>query len=296
MSKFIISTDNTCDLPDDFIKENDIDLHYLFYSFGDEVYSSENALSSAEFYSRMRNGEMPTTMAANPDDSAKLFKKRIEQGYDIIHLAFSSGLSGTYNNLMIAKDMVLEEYPDAKITVIDTLAASLGEGLIVYKAIMLQKQGKSYDEIVNYIEENKLHFSHQVTVDDLNHLYRGGRVSKSSAVLGSLIGIKPIIHVNDEGKLIPINKVRGRKKSLIELVDNMEMSMGKYKKENDVVFISHGDCLEDAQFVGSLITERFGISNIVYSPLCPTIASHAGPGTVALFFMAEDRLASNCKK
>ena len=296
MNKFIISTDNTADLPDSFIKENDIDIHNLFYSIDDVVYGADNALEPKEFYSRMRNGAMPTTMASNPDESASLFKKRIEQGYDIIHIAFSSGLSSSYNNAVIGKDMVLEEYPDAKITVIDSLSASMGEGLLVYKAIMQAKAGKSYDEVVSYIEENKLHISHQFTVDDLGHLYRGGRVSKTAAVLGTIVGIKPILHVNDEGKLIPVAKVRGRKKSLITLVDNMEMSMGKYRELNDVVFISHGDALEDAEFVGNLIKERFGIKNIVYNMICPTIASHSGHGTIALFFMAEDRLASNVSK
>lgn len=295
MNKFIISTDNTADLTNDFIKENNLDIHTLFYAFGDTVYGADNQLEPLEFYKKMRDGQMPTTMATNPDEAATLFRKRVSEGYDIIHIAFSSGLSGTYNNMLIARDMVLEEFPNARITVIDSLCASMGEGLLVYKAIQQMKAGKSYDEIVEYIENIKLNLSHQVTVDDLFHLLRGGRISKTTAIVGTLVGIKPIIHVNDEGKLISIGKVRGRKKALSELVDNMAISMGKFTSDNDIIYISHGDCLEDAQYVGNLITERFGITNIVYNLICPTIASHAGPGTVALFFLAEDRLASNVK-
>ena len=289
MGKFIISTDTTADLTEEFIKAHDIDIHPLFYLIDGTVYGGDEKLSDKEFYSRMRSGSMPTTMATNPDDSAAFFRKRIEQGYDIIHIAFSSGLSSSYNNAVIAKDTVKEEYPDARIAVIDSLAASMGEGLLVYKAIEQANEGKSFDEIVEYVENTKLHISHQFTVDDLNHLYRGGRVSKTAAIIGSIVGIKPVLHVNDEGKLIPTGKVRGRKKSLLTLVDYMEKSMGSRRNNNNVVFISHGDSLEDAMYVGDLIKERLGISNVVYNTICPTIAAHSGPGTIALFFEADNR-------
>ena len=173
--------------------------------------------------------------------------------------------------------------------VIDTLSASLGQGLVVYKAVQLRKEGKTIEETAAWVEENKLHFCHQFTVDDLNHLYRGGRVSKLTAVAGTLIHVKPILHVSDEGKLIAIGKVRGRKKSLIALVDNMERTIGSYRDKNDIVFISHGDALEEAEYVASLVKERFGIENFLINPVSPTIGAHSGPGTIALFYMGDRR-------
>lgn len=289
MREFLISTDTTSDLPQYYIEENNIDIHTLFYSFGDTVYGKEQTLSEKDFYNKMREGQMPTTMACNPDDCKDIFEKRVSEGYDILHIAFSSALSSSYNSVCIAANEVCEEHPEAKIIVIDSLAASLGEGLMVYKAIQLKKAGKSIEEVAEYIEKHKLNFVHNFTVDDLNHLYRGGRVSKTTAIIGSLANIKPILHVDDNGKLINIGKVRGRKKSLISLVDRMEQHMGSFRDENDAVFITHGDCIDDAKYVASLVRERFGIDNIFINYVCPTIGAHSGPGTLALFFMGESR-------
>lgn len=288
MRNYIISTDNTADLPMEYIKANNIDVLTLFYAFGDEIYNAENTLSESEFYGRMRNGEMPTTMAINPEDAASVFRKRAAEGTDILHIAFSSGLSSSYNNVCIAADEVMEEYPDIKITVIDSLAASMGEGLMVYRAVQLKNEGKSMEEVTEYIKAHALNFVHLFTVDDLFHLHRGGRVSKATAILGSIASIKPILHVDDEGKLIAIGKIRGRKKSLLDLVERMEKIIGSYKNETDKVFISHGDCLEDAQFVADKVKERFGM-DVVINYVCPTIGAHSGPGTIALFFMGENR-------
>ena len=188
-----------------------------------------------------------------------IFEKRVNEGFDILHIAFSSALSSSYNNACIAANEVMEEHPGARIVVVDSLAASMGEGLIVYKAVEMKKSGKSMDEIIDFVNNHKLNVVHNFTVDDLNHLYRGGRVSKTTAIIGTLANIKPILHVDDEGRLINIGKVRGRKKSLIALVDRMEEHIGSYRDKNDVVFISHGDCLQDAQFVAGLVKERFGI-------------------------------------
>ena len=182
-----------------------------------------------------------------------------------------------------------EEYTDNKVVVIDTLSASLGQGLVIYKAVQLREDGWSIDEVARWVEENRLHFCHQFTVDDLNHLYRGGRVSKLTAVAGTLIQVKPILHVNDEGKLIPIGKVRGRKKSIMALVDNMERTIGSYRDKNDIVFISHGDALEEAEYVAGLVKERFGIENFLIHPVSPTIGAHSGPGTIAMFYMGDRR-------
>ena len=288
MRKFIMSTDNTADLPADFLKENDIDIHSLFYSIGDTVYNNENSLSDEEFYARMRGGDLPTTMACNPEDSADIFRKRVEAGYDILHIAFSSGLSSSYNNMCIAANDVLEEHPEAHIIVIDSLSASMGEGLMVYRAVQYKNEGHTLEETAEYIQSHVQNFVHFFTVDDLNHLHRGGRISKATAIVGTLAGIKPVLHVNEEGKLISIGKVRGRKKSLITLVNKIEEHMGSYKDETDAIFISHGDCLEDAQFVANMIKERYD-KKVWINYVCPTIGSHSGPGTLAVFFMGENR-------
>lgn len=289
MRDFLISTDTTADLPASYVKENNIDVHTLFYSFGDTIYGPENTLSEKEFYARMRSGELPTTMACNPEEAEALMEKRVCEGYDILHIAFSSALSSSCNNFNIAAKEVMERHPEARIVVIDSLSASMGEGLVVYRAMQLKQNGKSMDEIIEYLNEHILNFVHYFTVDDLNHLYRGGRVSKATAVIGSLAGIKPILHVDNEGRLIPVGKTRGRKKSLTVLVDKMEEYMGSYKNETDVVFIGHGDCIEDAEFVAAKVKERMGIDNIWINYICPTIGAHSGPGTLALFFMGEHR-------
>lgn len=288
MNKFIISTDTTSDLPENFIKENDIDIHPLYYTFGENTYGGANTLPEKEFYAKMRGGELPVTNATNPEVSEEYFTKRVQAGYDVLHIAFSSALSSTYNNTCLAAREVMEKYPDRKIIVIDSLSASMGEGLIVYHALKQQKLGHSIDEVAAYLQAHIENFCHYFTVDDLFHLYRGGRVSRTAAILGTLASVKPMLHVDSEGKLIPLNKVRGRKKSLIALVDSMEKLMGSYREENDIVFISHGDCLEDAQFVAKLIKERMGIDAWI-NYVCPTIGAHSGPGTLALFFLGERR-------
>lgn len=287
MSDFVITTDNTADLPDSYISENGLDLLFLSYTIDGETYERDTQLSAAEFYKRMRNGSMPTTAQINPNMAREIFTRYLVQGKDILHIAFSSGLSGSYNSCRIAAEELEEEYPDRKIVVVDSLCASLGEGLLVHKAVCQKKEGKSLEEIADWLENNKLHLCHNFTVDDLNHLYRGGRVSKAAAVFGTMVNIKPVLHVDNEGHLVPLSKVRGRKKSLTALVDNMEKQMGKF--ENDVVFISHGDCLADAQFVSRLVKERFGIQSFLLNTVGPTIGAHSGPGTVALFFMGDYR-------
>lgn len=289
MRQFIISTDTTADLPDNYVRNNNIDVHTLYYSIGNTIYGPDNSLPVKEFYDRMRNGEMPTTMACNPEEAASIFKKRASEGYDILHIAFSSALSSSYNNFCIAASEAMEEYPECKIIVIDSLSASMGEGLVVYRAMQLKNIGKTIDETADYISNHLQNFVQFFTVDDLNHLYRGGRVSKTTAVIGTLAGIKPILHVNEEGRLIPVGKVRGRKKSLNALVDKIDTYMGSYKNETDVVFLGHGDCPEDAQYVADKVKEKCGL-DVWINTICPTIGAHSGPGTVALFFMGEKRL------
>ena len=289
MNDFIITTDTTSDLPQDYIDKHKLNTLPLYYQFDETVYGGGNELDSKDFFDRMRKGSMPTTMAANPEAAREMFTSIIDKGLDIIHIALSSAISGSYSVAATVAREICEERPDAKISVIDSLGASLGEGLLVHKALQLKEEGKSFDEVVNWVEDNKLNLCHMFTVDDLNHLYRGGRVSKATAVIGTLIKVKPILHMDNDGRLVPLYNVRSRKKALTALVDNMEERIRNYQGENNEVFISHGDSIEDAEFVASLVRERFDIDNILINYVSPTIGAHSGPGTLALFFMGSER-------
>ncbi len=290
MKPLIITTDSTSDLPEDYVKSHGLRVLPLYYSFDGVVYGGENKeLQPKEFYDKMRGGAMPTTMAVNPESADKIFRELLKEGYDILHIAFTSPLSGSCSVAATVARELCDEIPDAKIVVVDSLCASLGEGLLVHKAVMLKESGKTLEEITDWLEKNKLNLCHLFTVDDLHHLHRGGRVSKTTAIIGTLINVKPVLHVDNEGRLIPLNNVRGRKKALISLVDQMEKRITDYTGKNDIIFISHGDCKEDAEFVATQINERFGMESFLISYITPTIGSHAGPGTVALFFMGSAR-------
>ncbi len=289
MTDYIITTDNMCDLPESYIKEHQLQLMSLTYVLEGKSYNEEHPLPYKEFYAKMRAGSMPTTSQVNPQEAREYFQKYLTVSKHIIHIAFSSGLSGTYSSASVAAREIMAERADCKITVIDSLCASMGEGLFVHKALSLREQGMDYDELVAWLENHKLNVCHNFTVDDLFHLYRGGRVSKTAAVLGTMINLKPVLHVDDAGHLIPVSKVRGRKKSLTTLVDSMEKQIGSWRDKNDVVFISHGDCEEDAEFVKQEVEDRLGIHQFLISPVGPTIGAHSGPGTVALFYMGDVR-------
>lgn len=285
MSEFIITADSTVDMPKEYLTEKNIPIMALSYVLDGVTYEDDNGLTGKEFYDKIREGAMPTTSQINPEQAKAVFESFLKEGKDVIHIAFTSGLSGSYNSARIAAEELSEEYPERKITVIDSLCAAMGEGMLLYKAVELKEQGKNFDEIVEWVENNKLHICHDVTVDDLFHLHRGGRVSKTSAIVGSMIKIKPIIHVNDEGKLIVIGKERGRKKSLMTLVNRMEEKMKGY--DNDVFMIVHGDAPEDAEFVKNEMIKRFGVTNIIVNCLGSVIGSHTGPGVIAIFYMGE---------
>ena len=257
MNPYVIMTDTTADLPESYIKEHELAILSLSYTIDGTTYDRENPLDVREFYAKMRGGSMPTTAQVNPEQAKEAFKAG--------------------------------EFPERKVIVIDSLSASLGEGLLVHKAVMLKEAGKSLDEVADWVEQNKLHLCHNFTVDDLFHLHRGGRVSKATAILGTMINIKPVLHVDDEGHLIAIGKCRGRKKSLSALVDRMAEQIKGYEDQNDVVFISHGDCEEDAEYVKKLVQERFGVETFIINHVGPTIGAHSGPGTLALFFMGNPR-------
>jgi len=286
---FKIITDSTADLPIEYLQENQIGCMNLSYIVEGKAYGHGEELPWQDFYASMRNGLMPTTSQVNPEEAKEYLEQYISKYNEILYLAFSSGLSGTYNSGRIAAEEIMEEHPEVTIRVIDTLSASLGEGLVVYKAVQLKNQRKSMDEVADWIESHLQNFVHIFTVDDLFHLCRGGRVSKAAAVVGTLAGIKPKLHVDSEGHLTVVDKVRGRKKSLASLVDYMEEKMGSLKDQNDIVFISHGDSLEDAQAVADMVKDRFGIDKFLINHIGPTIGTHAGPGTIALFFLGESR-------
>lgn len=290
MKEFVIVTDTTTDLPRDYVEKHHLYMMSLPYTLEGTSYTWEKPMPVKDFYDKMRAGSLPTTSQANPEEAALLYESILKDNdVDILHIAFSSGLSGSFNSCRIVSADVCEKYPDHRIVVVDSLAATLGQGLLVYKAVQLKEAGKSLDEVAAWVEENKYHLVHNFTVDDLFHLHRGGRLSKTAAIVGTMINLKPVLHVDDEGHLVMLSKVRGRKKSLIGLVDCMEKQLGDWKDKNDIIFISHGDCPEDAQFVADLIKERFGYENFMIDYIGATIGAHSGPGTVALFYLGDHR-------
>ena len=287
MRDYVITVNSTVDLPKEWLEERRVPVVPLKYTIDGQTYTDMEGLTGKEFFAKLREGKMSTTSQVNPEEAAEMLEPFLKEGKDILHLGFSSGLSGTLNSMKIAGEMLEEKYPEAKVIVIDTLCACLGEALLLYKALQQKEKGMNIDELAQWVEDNKLHICHNVTVDDLNHLHRGGRVSKTTAVLGTLVQIKPIIHMDDNGKLQVIGKERGRKKSLNKIVDMaVEQSKGW---DNDIIMITHGDCIEDAEYVAKLVREKMGIDNILINNIGTVIGSHTGPGVVAVFCMGNKR-------
>lgn len=287
MREYVITTDNNADLPDEYYTEHGVGCTYLSYTMDGKHYSHENFMPVEEFYEKMRQGSLPTTAQVNPDEVKRLFEPYLKEGKDILHIAFSSGLSGTYNSCRIAAQELMEEYPERSVIVVDSLGASLGQGLLVYLAQKKKEEGEDMETVARWTEEHRNNIVHLFTVDDLNHLYRGGRVSKTTAVLGGMLNIKPVLHVDNEGKLIPIGKVRGRKKSLLELASLMDKKIGSYAASCDTIFISHGDCREEAEFLASKVKEKYQIKTEIINHVGAVIGAHSGPGTMALFFVGD---------
>lgn len=289
MKEFVITTDSNSDLLPSYIKEKNIGIISHYYDLEGITYGEDHLLSAKEFYDKMRAGIMPTTMASNPAVIRETFQNYVNEGYDVLHISFSSALSGGCNNVMVGAQEICEENEGAKIIVIDSLNVSLGQGMVIMKAVAMREQGKSIDEVAAWIEEHKLEFCVQFTVDDLYHLHRGGRVSRATAIVGSMINIKPILVVNNEGQLVSNGTTRGRKKSLATLVDNMLSTMGKYQNEQNVICVVHGDVEEDANFLVNLIKEKLHIDNIVVNTVSPSIGAHSGPGAIGICYMGEHR-------
>lgn len=290
MSDYRILTDSTTDLSPELIREMDVDVIPLYFTVDGQTYQNDPVgkdMSFSAFYDKLRAGAQSSTTQITPERFREIVEPLLQQGTDVLYLAFSSGLSGTYNASRLMFEELAEQYPQRKVVTVDTLAASMGEGLLVYLAAQQKKQGKSLEEVAQWVTDNRLKLSHWFTVDDLNHLKRGGRVSGAAAFFGTMLNIKPVLHVDDEGHLIPMEKVRGRRQSLDALVDHMAKT--GIDNAHQTVFISHGDCQADVEYVADQIRSRFGTKDIHINYIGPVIGTHSGPGTVALFFLAENR-------
>lgn len=287
MNDYVILTDSSCDLPDDIVKKYQLEILQLDFIVEGEGSFHNDQADIGKVYSKLRNGANIKTSAANISQASETIEALFNQKKDILYLGFSSGLSSTYQTVYMAGQELMEEYPERKMISVDTLAASMGQGLLVYKACQANDAGKSLEENAQYIEDIKLKLCHWFTVDDLFFLKRGGRISGVTATVGTMLSIKPILHVDDEGHLINVSKVRGRKAAITELVNRMEKLA--VHPENQDIFISHGDCIEDAEKLASIIKERFGNDRITISYVGPVIGAHSGPGTLALFFLGEHR-------
>jgi len=285
----VIFTDSTCDLPLSYIQNNNIEFLGLTVLLQGKEMTDDlgQTLLYKDFYNILRNGEQASTSQINSYSFIEAFRQLIEKGKSIIYLGFSSALSGTYNSAFLAREELLQEYPEADITVIDTLAASCGQGLLIYYACEMLKSGKPKEEVVQWVKDNKLKVAHIFTVDDLEHLKRGGRISSTAAFVGSLLNIKPLLYVNDLGELKPYGKERGRKKAIRAMADELKKHI--QSPEEQTIFISHGDCMEDAQKLADIIQESVSVKDIIISMVGTTIGSHSGPGTLALFFLSDTR-------
>ena len=290
MAAYQILTDSTTDITPEMIRDLDIQVIPLSYTIEGRTYHNipgGGEMSDREFYAKLRGGQMSATTQINVESFITQFTPLLEMGKDILYLAFSSGLSGTYQSAVVAKKELEGKFPQRRVEVFDTLCASMGEGLLVWHAATRKKDGDSMDEVLDWLRRNVLNLCHWFTVDDLNHLKRGGRVSAATALVGTALGIKPVLHVDDEGHLINVAKARGRRASLDALVRHMEETA--IDPETQTVFISHGDCLEDAKYVERQVRERMGVKKVYVNFIGPVIGAHSGPGTVALFFLGTHR-------
>lgn len=287
----IIFTDASCDLPRDFIEENDVPYLGLMCNFKGKDYEDDfgKTLTYDEFYAGVKDGQMPYTSQINEYRFIEKFKEVLEQNKPIIYIAMSSGLSGTVNSAKLAKKEILSEdkYKDADITIIDTKCSSIGEGLLVYNAVNMAKSGATKEEIVNWVEENKDKVNHWFIVENLSHLRRGGRISSTSATIGTLLNIKPIIHIEEDGTLKNITNIRGKKKAIRYLLDRFKENCTNY--EDTIIGITHGDCLEEAEKLKELLIDEFGVKNTIINELGIGMGAHCGDGMLSLCFIGNKK-------
>ena len=290
MANYVLFTDSCADLPLKLYEELEIHVIPLAFLLEGQTYRNtpdESSMKFSEVYGKLRDGAHITTSAVNVEEFRNAFLPHLQEGKDILYLSFSSALSGTYQAGTIAASELMEEFPGRTIRVVDTLGAALGQGLQVYRTAKKRLEGATLEEAATFAEENRLCTSHWFTVDDLFFLKRGGRVSGATALVGSALGIKPVLHVDNEGRLIKVSTVRGRKNSLKALADKLKETA--IHPAEQTVFIGHGDCREDAEYLAELLRESCGIRDIVIDYVGPVIGAHSGPGTIALFFIGTER-------
>ena len=287
MAAYRIITDSCCDLTNELISKLNITVVPLNMLFRGALRADSVGDDIKEVYAALRAGEAASTSAANPDHWASFAEPFLAAGEDILILAFSSGLSTTYQSAVIAAGDLAEKYPDRKIRVVDTLCASLGEGLLVHYACQKRDEGMDLDTLAQWVEDHKQNLCHWFTVDDLMYLKRGGRISAATALVGTVLQIKPVLHVDSEGHLINVSKTRGRKASIETLAKKMAETA--LPGQNDYAMICHGDCIEDAEYLAKLIKERCGVKEVFIGYTGAVIGSHSGPGTLALFYLGSHR-------
>ena len=287
MANYKIITDSGCDLPRAMLERLNVTITPLYVNFRGECLPDSVDEGIQQMYQGLREGEAASTSAVNPQQWASVIEPVLAQGEDALILAFSSGLSTTYQSAVIAADELAEKYPQQKVFVVDSLAASLGQGLLLWYACKRRDEGMELEALADWLRDNRFKLAHWFTVDDLMYLKRGGRVSAATALVGTMLNIKPVLHVDDEGHLISKSKVRGRKSAIQALAAKLgELGL---PGENDTVFICHGDCLADAQLLESILKEKYGVKEVFIGYTGAVIGSHSGPGTLALFFRAEHR-------
>lgn len=289
MRNFVIATDTASDLPEEYYAEHDVVAIRLGFNMDGVLYEGEDGahMDVKEFYAKLRGGSMPTTFQVSPEQAKRTLTPSLQAGKDVLVISFSSGLSGTYNSYVLAARELSKEFPERKILVSDSLCASLGEGLLVNYIVKKADAGATIEETYNYAEALKQHICHYFTVDNLFHLKRGGRVSATTAVIGTMLKIKPVLHVDHEGHLIPIGKEMGRKKSISALVEHIKEL--QILEKDDPIFISHGDCEEDVQYLVTLLKAAFGDRKIFINEIGSVIGTHSGAGTLAVFFRGKRR-------
>ena len=290
MRDYVIMTDSCCDLTDQMARELELEVLPLTMHMDGQDYPNDlagTAISNQEFYKRIRAGKLATTSAVNVGQFQDAMRRVLESGRDIVCVCFSSALSTTYQSAVIAAEDLRAEFPEAEIHVVDSLSASLGQGLLLYLAVEQKRKGLTAAELAKWVEDNRLTVCHWFTVDDLNFLKRGGRVSATTALLGTMLSIKPIMHTSDEGKLVPVSKARGRKAAIAALLDKIEV-LGIHP-EKQTMFICHADCEEDAKAVAQTIQDRFGTPTVHINYIGPVIGSHTGPNTMGIFFVGTQR-------
>lgn len=284
---FQIITDSCCDFPTPMYGQLGLSFVPLTVEFRGSTSDDRNDDTLKDMYQGLRAGEVAKTSAVNPSRWSQAMEKALAAGKDVLVLAFSSGLSTTYQSAVIAAEELKDEYPDRKIQVIDTLCASMGQGLLVWYACKKRDEGLSLDAVAQWVLDNRLHLCHWFTVDDLMYLKRGGRISAATALVGTMLQIKPLLHVDDEGHLINMTKTRGRKAAIDAMVKKAQELGAGY--DNSTMFISQGDCLSDAEYLSRQLKEKCGVKDVVISYVGAVIGSHSGPGTLALFFLGSHR-------